>query len=157
VADAGIKNVIVKKELLGKVSSENGRVIRFRLVAEDKNRKSAWSQIFMINGEFVQVLPGNISIVNSIVLVNWSNGSNPADQTKYDVFVEYDSSQTMTYIGTSVGTSFSFLKTGSPQTLRVLVQLASLKSQAIVGTPTAGKTIKIFDSGIRNAVTGSLV
>jgi hypothetical protein len=157
VADAGIKNVIVKKELLGKVSSENGRVIRFRLVAEDKNRKSAWSQIFMINGQFVQVLPGNISIVGSIVLVNWSNGSAPADQTKYDIFVQYDSSTTMTHVGTSVGTSFSFLKTGNPQTLRVLVQLASLKSQAIVGTPTAGKTIKIFDSGIRNAVTGSLV
>lgn len=157
MADAGIKNVIVKKELLGKVSSENGRVIRFRLVAEDKNRKSAWSQIFMINGQFVQVLPGNISIVGSIVLVNWSNGSAPADQTKYDIFVQYDSSTTMTHVGTSVGTSFSFLKTGNPQTLRVLVQLASLKSQAIVGTPTAGKTIKIFDSGIRNAVTGSLV
>ena len=91
------------------------------------------------------------------MLVNWSNGSNPADQTKYDVFVQYDSSESITYLGTSVGTSFSFLKTGSPQTLRVLVQLASLKSQAITGTPTAGKTIKIFDSGIRNAVTGSLV
>jgi len=157
VADAGIKNVIVKKELLGKVSSENGRVIRFRLVAEDKNRKSAWSQIFMINGQFVQVLPGDISIIGNLVLVNWSNGSSPADQTKYDIFVKYDSSTTMTHIGTPTGTSFSFLKTGTPQTLSVLVQLASTKSQAVVGTPTAGKTIKIFDSGIRNAITGSLV
>lgn len=157
MADAGIKNVIVKKELLGKVSSENGRVIRFRLVAEDKNRKSAWSQIFMINGQFVQVLPGDISIVGNTILVNWSNGSNPAEQTKYDIFVQYDSSTTMTHVGTSVGTSFSFLKTGSPQTLRVLVQLASIKPEAITGTTTAGKTIKIFDSGTRSATTGSLV
>jgi len=154
VADAGIKNVIVKKELLGKVSSENGRVIRFRLVAEDKNRKSAWSQIFMVNGQFVQVLPGDVSVIGNLVLVNWSNGSNPADQTKYDVFVQYDSSTTITHIGTPTGTSLSFLKTGTPQTLRVLVQLASTKPQAILGTPTAGKTIKIFDSGIRNAITG---
>jgi len=157
VSDAGIKNVIVKKELLGKVSSENGRVIRFRLVAEDKNRKSAWSQIFMVNGEFVQVLPGDVSVIGNTVLVNWSNGSNPADQTKYDIFVQYDSSTTITHIGTSTGTSFSFLKTGSPQTLKVLVQLASIKPQVLSGTPTAGKTIKIFDSGIRNATTGRLV
>jgi len=157
VADAGIKNVIVKKELLGKVSSENGRVIRFRLVAEDKNRKSAWSQIFMVNGEFVQVLPGDVSVIGNTVLVNWSNGSNPADQTKYDIFVQYDSSTTITHVGTSTGTSFSFLKTGSPQTLKVLVQLASIKPQVLSGTPTAGKTIKIFDSGIRNATTGRLV
>jgi hypothetical protein len=157
VADAGIKNVIVKKELLGKVSSENGRVIRFRLVAEDKNRKSAWSQIFMVNGEFVQVLPGDVSVIGNTVLVNWSNGSNPADQTKYDIFVQYDSSATITHVGTSTGTSFSFLKTGSPQTLKVLVQLASTKPQVLSGIPTAGKTIKIFDSGIRNATTGLLV
>jgi hypothetical protein len=157
MADPGIKNVIVKKEFLGKVTSENGRVIRFRLVAEDKNRKSAWSQIFMINGQFVQVLPGDISIVDSLVLVNWSNGSNPADQTKYDIFVQYDSSTTIGHIGTVIGTSFSFLKTGTPTTLRVLVQLASIKPQAIVGNPTEDKTIKIFDSGIRSATTGRLV
>ena len=49
MADPGIKNIIVKKELLGKVTTENGRIARFRLVSEDKNRKSAWSQIFVVN------------------------------------------------------------------------------------------------------------
>jgi hypothetical protein len=34
---AGIKNVVVKKELLGNVTPDNGRIVRFRMVAEDKN------------------------------------------------------------------------------------------------------------------------
>jgi hypothetical protein len=147
VADAGIKNVIVKKEFLGKVSSENGRVVRFRIVAEDKNRKSAWSQIFLVNGELVQVLPGDVAVVGRTVLVNWSNGSNPAEQIKYDIFVQYDGSVTTTHAGTTTGTSFSFLKTGTPQSIRILVQLASIK-------PTVSASIKIFDSGLRSATTG---
>jgi hypothetical protein len=146
VADAGIKNVLVKKEFLGKVSSENGRVIRFRIVAEDKNRKSAWSQIFFVNGELVQVLPGDISLIGNTVLVNWSNGSNPAEQIKYDIFVQYDT-ESAVHVGTTTGTSFSFLKTGNPTSLKVLVQLASIK-------PVISTSIKIFDSGARSAITG---
>lgn len=155
MADAGIKNVVVKKELLGKVSSENGRVLRFRLVAEDKNRKSAWSQIFLINNQLVQVLPGDISIIGNNVLVNWSNGSNPAEQIKYDIFAQYGSADPV-HVGTTNGTTFSFFKIGTAQTIRVLVQLASLKPTAIT-TATVTKSIKIFDSGIRNAITGLLV
>lgn len=147
MADAGIKNVIVKKEFLGKVSSENDRVIRFRIVAEDKNRKSAWSQIFLVNGELVQVLPGDIAVIGSTILVNWSNGSNPAEQIKYDVFVQYDGSATIAHVGTTTGTSFSFLKAGTPQSIRVIVQLASIK-------PSISASIKIFDSGVRSAITG---
>lgn len=146
MADAGIKNVLVKKEFLGKVSSENGRVIRFRIVAEDKNRKSAWSQIFFVNGELVQVLPGDISLIGNTVLVNWSNGSNPAEQIKYDIFVQYDT-ESAVHVGTTTGTSFSFLKTGNPTSLKVLVQLASIK-------PVISTSIKIFDSGARSAITG---
>ena len=146
MADVGIKNVLVKKELLGKVSSENGRVIRFRIVAEDKNRKSAWSQIFLVNGELVQVLPGDISVVGNTILVNWSNGSNPAEQIKYDIFAKYDTANAV-HVGTTTGTSFSFLKTGTPTSVKVLVQLASIK-------PVVSTSIKIFDSGTRSAITG---
>ena len=146
MADEGIKNVVVKKESLGKVSSENGRVIRFRIVAEDKNRKSAWSQIFMVNGELVQVLPGDISVVGNTILVNWSNGANPSEQIKYDVFAQYGTANPV-HVGTTTGTSFSFLKTGTPETVQVLVQLAAIK-------PVVSTSIKIFDSGVRSAITG---
>ena len=136
MADSGIKNVVVKKELLGKVTSENGRVLRFRLVAEDKNRKSAWSQIFLVNGELVQVLPGDIAQIGNTILVNWSNGSNPAEQIKYDIFAQYDSN-TAVHVGTTTGTSFSFLKTGTPASVTVTVQLASIK-------PVISLPLKVF-------------
>lgn len=143
MADAGIKNVVVKKELLGKVTSENARIARFRLVAEDKNRKSAWSQIFLVNDELVQVLPGDIAQIGNTILVNWSNGSNPAEQIKYDIFAQYDSG-VATHVGTTTGTSFSFLKTGTPTSVTVTVQLASIK-------PVISLSIKVF-SGTKSLV-----
>lgn len=143
MADVGIKNVVVKKELLGKVTSENARIARFRLVAEDKNRKSAWSQIFLVNDELVQVLPGDIAQIGNTILVNWSNGSNPAEQIKYDIFAQYDS-DVATHVGTTTGTSFSFLKTGTPTSVTVTVQLASIK-------PAISLSIKVF-SGTKSLV-----
>lgn len=143
MADPGIKNVIVKKELLGKVTSTNGRVARFRLVAEDKNRKSAWSQIFLVNSEPVLVLPGDLNVVGNTIFVNWSNGSSPAAQTTFDVFAQFDGGP-MLYVGTSNSTSFSFLKTGT-QSVKVIVQISSIK-------PAINQAIKIYDSGVRPLV-----
>lgn len=143
MADPGIKNVIVKKELLGKVTSDNGRVARFRILAEDKNRKSAWSQIFLVNSQAVQVLPGDIAVVGNTILVNWSNGLAPTEQIKYDIFAQFDEG-IVTHVGTSSGTSFSFLKNGT-QSVKVIVQLASIN-------PVISQSIKIFDSGVRSLV-----
>lgn len=143
MADPGIKNIIVKKESLGKLTSENGRVARFRLVSEDKNRKSAWSQIFLVNSEAVQVLPGDLNVVGNTVLVNWSKGSRTSTQEMYDVFVSFDGGQ-YSNVGVATGTSYSFLKTGT-SSVRVLVQLASIK-------PAISSTLKIYDSGVRSLV-----
>lgn len=141
MADQGIKNVIIKKELLGKVTSNNSRIARFRIVAEDKNRKSAWSQILIVDSQLVEVLPGDIAQVGNTIFVNWSNGSNPTEQIKYDIFAKFDSGST-DHIGTSVGTSFSFLKKAGAGSVRVIVQLASLN-------PVVSQSIHIFDSGVR--------
>lgn len=143
MADPGIKNVIVKKELLGKVTSSNGTVARFRLVAEDKNRKSAWSQIFLVNSQPVVVLPGDVVVMGNTIFVNWSNGSNPAAHTTFDVFAQFDGG-VMSYIGTSNSTSFSFLKSGT-QSVRVVVQISSIK-------PSINQAIRIYDSGVKPLV-----
>lgn len=143
MADSGIKNVIVKKELLGKVTSENGRVVRFRLVAEDKNRKSAWSQIFVIGSEAVLVLPGDLNVIGNTILVNWSTGSGSSIQVTYDVFAAFDGGD-MSYVGTSNNTSYSFLKNGT-SSVRVLVQMSSIK-------PAVNLALKVYDSGVRSLV-----
>jgi hypothetical protein len=143
VADPGIKNIIVKKELLGKVTSDNGRVARFRLVSEDKNRKSAWSQVFLVNSEIVQVLPGDLNIVGNTIIVNWSKGSRTSTQEMYDVFVSFDGGA-YSNVGISIGTSYSFLKTGT-SSVRVLVQIASIN-------PAIKPALKVYDSGVRSLV-----
>ena len=143
MSDPGIKNIIIKKELLGKITSENGRVARFRLVSEDKNRKSAWSQIFFVNSEPVQVLPGDLNVIGNTILVNWSKGSRTSTQEIYDVFVSFDGGE-YSNVGISVGTSYSFLKTGT-SSVRVLVQLASIN-------PEINSQLKVYDSGVRSLV-----
>lgn len=143
MADAGIKNVIVKKSLLGKVTSENGRVVRFRLVAEDKNRKSAWSQIFLVNSQAVNVLPGDLNVVGNTILVNWSSDSELTTQITYDVFASFDGGD-FSHVGVTTNTSYSFLKSGS-SSVRVVVQVASIK-------PAINSGIEVYDSGIRSLV-----
>ena len=123
MADAGIKNVIIKKSLLGKVTSENGRVARFRIIAEDKNRKSSWSQIFVVNSQPTIVLPGDVNVVGNTVFVNWSVGQS-STQIAYDIFAGFDGA-TPVYIGSTVSQSYSFLKNGT-QSVRVVVQISSI-------------------------------
>lgn len=143
MADPGIKNIIVKKEFLGKITSENGRVARFRLVSEDKNRKSAWSQIFSVNAESVKVLTGDLNIVGNTIIVNWSKSSNTTTQEMYDIFVSFDGGSYLN-VGTSIGTSYSFLKNGTIS-VKVLVQLASIN-------PKINSSLKVYESPVRSLV-----
>ena len=143
MADSGIKNIVVKKELLGKITTENGRIARFRLVSEDKNRKSAWSQIFSVNSELIQVLPGDINVVGNTVLVNWSKGSRTSTQEMYDVFASFDGGDYLN-VGVAVGTSYSFLKTGTTS-VKVLVQLASIN-------PKVKASLNVYESPVKSLV-----
>lgn len=143
MADQGIKNIIVKKEALGKITSENGRIIRFRIVSEDKNRKSAWSQIFFVNSEPIQALTGDLNVIGNTIFVNWSKQSATSTQEMYDVFVSFDDGD-YSNVGISIGTSYSFLKTGT-SSVRVIVQLASIN-------PKINSSLKVYDSGVRSLV-----
>jgi hypothetical protein len=142
MADKGIKNVIIKKSLLGKVTSSNERVARFRIITEDKNRKSAWSQIFLVDSQAVAVLPGDINVVGNTVLVNWSTGD-VSVQINYDVFASFDGGD-FKFIGVSGNTSYSFLKSGTTS-VRVIVQISSIK-------PELNPSVKVYDSGIVSLV-----
>lgn len=123
MADKGIKNVVIKKELLGKVTSSNARIVRFRIVSEDKNRKSAYSKIFITESEAVIIGPGDVQKVGNTVLVNWATGQS-SRQVTYDIFVGFDGA-TPTYLDSTVSNSYSFLKNGT-QSVRVVVQISSI-------------------------------
>jgi len=122
MADKGIKNVVIKKEFLGKVTSSNSRVVRFRIVSEDKNRKSAYSKIFIAGSDVIVTGPGDINKVGNTILVNWTTGQ-ASIQITYDIFVGFDGA-TPTYLDSTGSKSYSFLKNGT-QSVRVVVQISS--------------------------------
>ncbi len=142
MADKGIKNVIVKKDLLGKVTSSTARVVRFRLIAEDKNRKSAYSKIFVTGSEAVIIGPGDVNIIGNSVFVNWSTGQ-ISTQIVYDVFAGFDGA-TPTYVGSTGSQSYSFLKNGT-QSVRVIIQASSI-------APKLTESLEVYDSGIVSLV-----
>jgi hypothetical protein len=137
--DPGIKNVIIKKELLGKVTSSNAKVLRFRIVAEDKNRKSAYSPIFSTQSS--NIVPGIGRIIrdedSNTILANWSSGD-VSTQILYDVFVGFDSADPV-YKATTGSTSYLFLNSGTTS-VRVVVQAGSIN-------PAFSEDLIIFDSG----------
>ena len=122
MADKGIKNVVIKKESLGKVTSSNSRLIRFRILSEDKNRKSAYSKIFITGSDAVVIGPGDINKVGNTILINWTTGQTSI-QITYDIFVGFDGA-TPTYLDSTGSKSYSFLKNGT-QSVRVVVQISS--------------------------------
>jgi len=123
MADKGIRNIVIKKDLLGRVTFSNSRVVRFRIVAEDQNRKSAFSKIFITNSQDVVFGTGDLNLVGNTVLANWSV-SQASTQTEYDIFVGFDGA-TPTYSGSTTSQNYSFLKNGT-QYVRVVVQVASI-------------------------------
>lgn len=142
MADKGIKNVIVKKDLLGKVTSSNSRVVRFRLIAEDKNRKSAYSKIFITDSQAIVVGQGDVNTLGNTISVTWSS-SQSSVQISYDIFVGFDGSEPA-YLGTSSSQNYSFLKTGT-ESVRVVVQISSIK-------PVLTPSLDVYDSGVLSLV-----
>jgi hypothetical protein len=147
MADKGIKNVIIKKESLGKVTSSNSRVLRFRIIAEDRNRKSAYSKIFILGSEAVAIGPGDLNPIGNTIFLNWAVGE-VSIQITYDIFVGFDGA-TPSYLGTTGSQNYSFLKTGT-ETVRAIVQISSIN-------PVLTNNLEVYDSKTRSVTTGLLV
>ena len=142
MADKGIRNIVIKKDLLGKVTSSNSRVVRFRLVAEDKNRKSAYSKIFITESDAIVVGLGDLNVVGNTVIVNWSSGQSSI-QINYDIFAGFDGA-TPTYVGSTGSQNYSFLKSGT-ESVRVIVQISSISPEIV-------NDLEVYDSGIVSLV-----
>jgi hypothetical protein len=147
MADKGIRNVIIKKESLGKVTSSNSRVVRFRVIAEDRNRKSAYSRIFVLGSEAVAIGAGDLNPIGNTIFLNWAVGE-ISIQINYDIFVGFDGA-TPSYLGTTGSQNYSFLKTGT-ETVRAIVQISSIN-------PVLTDDLEVYDSETRSVTTGLLV
>jgi hypothetical protein len=148
MADPGIKNVIVKKQFLDKVTGLNEVVTRFRVVAEDKNRKSAWSKSYSVTSEAIVPKTGDVNIVGNTVIVNWSYDQSSV-KTMYDIFAKFDNNPAV-YIDSTSASNFSFVKSPGAQVI-VTVQRASIKPELnpslVVYSSVAVETVSTLDGG----------
>lgn len=148
MADVNIKNVIIKKQLLDKVTGINEVVTRFRVVAEDKNRKSAWSKAYSVSSIPIVPKTGDVNIVGNTVIVNWSYDQ-ASDKTMYDVFAKFDNNPTV-YIDSTSASNFSFVKDYGSQVI-VTVQRSSINPEPnpslVVYSSVAVETVNTLDGG----------
>lgn len=137
-----IKKVSVPRNILQELDWETGGyLIRYRILAENKNIRSHWSPIYFVPiGEFSSVegqiveTVSDTDITKKVITVIWDD---LFDRPLYDVFVsfrgnapentfEYDEDQ-FYYHGTTAVHSYSFLQREDVSSIRIIVQPAANK------------------------------
>lgn len=121
MADSGIKKVIIPKASLPSVNQLNQHIVRFRIVSEDRNRTSEWSQKFLINGSPVSQIDSEYMVSGRLVTIVW--GTQDA-RAAYDIFVKLDSGDFL-YHGSSSSTTYSFINQ-AVSTLKYAIQIQSI-------------------------------
>ena len=121
MADQGIKKVVISKNSLPAVTSDNKYLIRYRIVSEDRNRVSGWSPVFQLNAKPVQPVDGDWSINGRVITLVW--GDEEA-RPSYDIFVKFDGGA-YAYHGTSTVHTYSLIKTGTAS-FQFAIQVASI-------------------------------
>ena len=119
MVDPGIKKAIVQNESLPFINSNiEGYILRYRVVSDDKNRSSSWSEPVVVEPGFTLV-PGNIHHAKSgeINTVVWDAVSIFKNTTfirkahEYDIWVQWDRGDNgdWAYLERIDATSISFL------------------------------------------------
>lgn len=138
MADLGIKKVTVLKTDLPPVNSENKHAVRFRIVSDDRNRSSHWSQVYFIDAPSVTQVSGDVNIVGSSISIVWGDEAN---RPKYDIFVKFDTDSDYYYHGTPSVHNYSFIKKTGATSVSIIVQVEStdkVVSQALTVYSQAG-------------------
>jgi hypothetical protein len=118
MADAGIKKIKISQTNLPPVNSEiEGYSVRYRIVSDDKNRKSQWSPIVQITPGYTYTL-GNIVFNKngSIAQQAWDavtiikDGNVIRQAQEYDIWIRWDRNDGGDWIYKEriVGTNVSF-------------------------------------------------
>ena len=130
MADLGIKKVIVRKEdfpPLAKLEEDvYGHLLRYRIVSEDRNKFSHWSEItpltvFSLQSPPEQV-PGELTVSGSSVTIVWDDELN---RPRYDIFVRFNSG-TFFYHGTSPIHTYSLIAPPGTTSVEVVIQIESI-------------------------------
>jgi hypothetical protein len=98
MADAGIKKIRIRQSDISAINvNEEGYVLRYRVVSEDKNRTSQWSPISIIQPGYTYV-GGDISFNKSgqVATLAWDSvsiqldGSEVRKASEFDIWLKWD-------------------------------------------------------------------
>ena len=98
MADAGIKKIRIRQSDISAINvNEEGYVLKYRVVSEDKNRTSQWSPISIIQPGYTYV-GGDISFNKSgqVATLAWDsvsiqiNGSEVRKASEFDIWLKWD-------------------------------------------------------------------
>jgi len=141
--DKNIKKSLVLKKDLPPVNDFNQHVVKYRIVSDDFNRVSAWSPIYYVEAEPVELITATISKIGvtnapaGIVSITWTD---PKLRPKYDIFIKVDSASSYSYHGTASGSTYTFPNTAT-STIRVVIQPEGINKKRVSG-------LTLYESGI---------
>lgn len=140
MADRGIKKVVIPKNSLPELTSQNKHLVRYRIVSEDRNRVSGWSPIFQLDGKQLQAVDGDWSISGRVITLVWGDEE---DRPQYDIFVKFDSNE-YSYHGTSSIHTYSLISTGTTS-FQFAIQVAGISK-------TRSSALQIYESPVISLV-----
>lgn len=131
------RKITIDKASLPLVNSNNKYYLRYRIVL-DKTKDSDWSEIAVVNGKTVSVVPGVISSATTagkeVVTITWDKDNN---SPTYDVFLGWDEGPYVFEKNVS-STSYSAIAPDGISSVNVLIQIGS--AQRVVSS-----VLKVFE------------
>lgn len=141
MATPGIKNVVVTKQSLPAVNSENQYILRYRIITDDRNRYSQWSPMYLVDGVSVTQIDADAAVLGRVISLVWDD---PEQRSAYDVFVKFDSATDYIYHGTATATNYSLISQGTTS-FQFLIQVEGMVKEVNNNT-------KIYESAVISLV-----
>lgn len=82
------KKVVIKKANLPPVGAMNDYYVKYRIVSDDKNRTSAWSQTYIVESEPISTVRGSVDVSTNKVTTTVTWGDELA-RPGYDIFATF--------------------------------------------------------------------
>lgn len=119
----GIKKVTILKSALPPVGDNNEFYVRYRIVSDDKNRTSHWSQLFELESLNIQEAVGTVAVASDVATTVWEDQQ---ENPEYDVFVEETGSEEPEFVGRTRARNFAFWLRGKTD-FKIFIQRSSRK------------------------------
>jgi hypothetical protein len=100
-----------------------GYFVRYRIISEDGNRYSAWSNIYRVEADAVPQVEGEILVSGNVIQAIWEDTES---RPQYDVFVSFDDGPYV-YHGTTPIHSYSLINDAGAMKIEIAIQIESVQ------------------------------